>query len=202
MGKAASRFQFGSFDAEDFVYQFYFRSSSQQHAALLDHMSAIVEIAKLPVEEQVPQLKRLESTVASQPLLVQLLAPSTSQVAGAVRRTQSALRCAIVAIALERYRLAHHRWPESLSALVPAYLSSVPTDPYDGASLRIRGKTDRVVVYSVGPDGQDNDGNVFWNPCRPGTDIGFRLWDINRRRQRPTPWSALRPLLWKTFPNE
>jgi hypothetical protein len=68
--------------------------------------------------------------------------------------------------------------------------------------LRYRRLADRVVVYSVGLDKQDNGGNIGKVPNAPGTDLGLRLWDINRRRQRPTPWTALRPLLWKTFPHE
>ena len=35
-------------------------------------------------------------------------------------------------MALERYRLANGAWPDSLAALVPKYLETVPTDPFDG----------------------------------------------------------------------
>jgi hypothetical protein len=201
-GKSASRFQFGSWDVEDLVYQFYLRSSSEQQAALLNYMNALVEIGRVPVEAQVPQIMQLESTLRSASPLVKLVAPSMVKPARAVCRTKAMLRCTIVAMALERYRLSHGRWPDSLAALVPEYIPWVPTDPYDGAPLRFRRKTDRVVVYSVGVDGQDNDGNVGENPYIPGTDIGFRLWDVNRRRQRPNPWSALRSLLWKPYRDE
>ena len=59
-------------------------------------------------------------------------------------------------------------------------------DPYDGAQLRYRRLADRVVVYSVGLDGQDNGGNIGKVPNVPGTDLGFRLWDVKYRR-RPAP---------------
>jgi type II secretory pathway pseudopilin PulG len=101
-------------------------------------------------------------------------------------RSQAQLRCAVAATALERYRLAHGRWPDSLAALVPEFLREVPTDPYDGAPLRFRRLVDQVIVYSVGADGEDDGGNVTWlHPNTPGTDLGFRLWNVDRRRQPP-----------------
>ena len=61
--------------------------------------------------------------------------------------------CAIVAVALERYRRAHARWPETLAALTPSPLREVPLDPYDGAPLRYHHRDDGVIVYALGPDG-------------------------------------------------
>ena len=40
-----------------------------------------------------------------------------------------------------------------------------------------------MVVYSVSLDRQDNGGNITDNPTIAGADLGFRLWDVNRRRQ-------------------
>ena len=198
-GKTASRFQIGNLDLEDMAYQFYLKSASDQHAAFLEYVTELVEIGRLPVEEQLASVAKWDSAKGSQPLFTQLVAPSMSAHARFICLWQTVSRCAIAALAVERYRLSHGGWPDSLDALVPAYLPRVPIDPYNGAPLRFVRKTDRVVVYSVGPDGQDDGGNVAKNPYKPGRDIGFRLWDVNRRRQRPTPWSALRPLLWKSF---
>jgi len=63
----------------------------------------------------------------------------------------------------------------------------VPIDPYDGGRLRYRRMADRVVVYSVGLDGQDHGGNIGKIPNTPGTDLGFRLWDVKHRRRSPSP---------------
>ena len=62
----------------------------------------------------------------------------------------------------------------------------VPTDPYDGLPLRYLRTADGVVVYSVGPDRSDNQGNLVRN-AKPtdGTDVGFQLWDVAKRRQPP-----------------
>lgn len=68
------------------------------------------------------------------------------------------LRAARSAVAIERYRLAHNRLPESITDLIPAHLETVPTDPFDGRPLRYRKRNPGYVVYSVGPDGTDNGG--------------------------------------------
>jgi hypothetical protein len=182
-GTKPGRFQIGNFDLEDLAYRFYFKSSSGQHAALLNRLNELVEITRLPIEEQPPRLAQFDISQGSQSMLVRSLTYSTSKVGDAVVRSKAGLRCALVAIALERYRRVHGRWPESLTALVPEYLPRVPIDPYDGAPLRFRRLTDRVVVYSVSLDRQDNGGNITDNPTIPGADLGFRLWDVNRRRQ-------------------
>jgi hypothetical protein len=91
-------------------------------------------------------------------------------------------------MAVERYRLARGHWPESLSELVPEHLKSIPRDPFDGAELRYLDFAEGVIIYSVGPDGVDNGGNITQNPSTPGSDLGFRLWDVEHRRQAPRPF--------------
>ena len=94
----------------------------------------------------------------------------------------------MVALAAERYRRQHRRWPDALEALVPAFLPNVPVDPYDGKRLRYLRLKEGVVIYSIGPDLTDNGGNLDrQNRSRSGTDVGVRLWDVNRRRQPPAP---------------
>jgi hypothetical protein len=44
-----------------------------------------------------------------------------------------------------------------------------------------------VVIYSIGPDRQDNGGTLDNNPHKVGTDVGFRLWSVPQRRQPPKP---------------
>ena len=47
----------------------------------------------------------------------------------------------------------------------------------DGKALRYKRLAVGVLVYSVGLDPR--------NPTGPGTDLGFRLWDVEHRRQPP-----------------
>lgn len=74
---------------------------------------------------------------------------------------QNALDEARIVCALERYRLAHGAYPATLDELVPAYLDRVPVDVLEGGALRYRLESPTVFhLYSVGPDGQDNGGQV------------------------------------------
>jgi hypothetical protein len=155
------------------------------HAGMLEILTEFVEIAKLPFEKQGSRLQVLLSKMKAQPYLARLVCEPMDRVYKAFQRSQAGLRCAIVGLAVERYRLKHQRWPDSPSSLVPDYLEEVPTDPHDGNHLRYRRLADGVVIYSVGPDQQDNGGNLTRNPTAPGTDIGFRLWNVDKRRQPP-----------------
>ena len=164
-----------------------------QRAAMLRYMNRYVELAKLPPEQQHPGFRQLEATTKDQPVLVRLLVPALGKVSEAARRSQAQLRCAIVAAAAERYRLAKGQWPGTLDVLKEAgYVREAPTDPYDGQPLRWLRLDDGLEVYSVGPDGEDNGGKMDrQNPTTPGTDLGFRLWDVARRRQPAAPSSHL-----------
>ncbi len=74
---------------------------------------------------------------------------------------QNALDEARIACALERYRLAHGTYPASLDELVPAYLDQIPVDVLEGGALRYRLNADGTfLLYSMGPDGKDEDGKV------------------------------------------
>ncbi|TSA53855.1 MAG: hypothetical protein D4R45_04950, partial [Planctomycetaceae bacterium] len=61
-------------------------------------------------------------------------------------------------LAVERYRLAEGRLPQSLNNLVPAYIEAVPADPYDGHPLKYRTLETGFVVYSIGDDRSDDGG--------------------------------------------
>jgi hypothetical protein len=158
------------------------------HARLLRLLTEYVEVAKLPPEQQIEPIKQLDLRVkrarVEYDVVVALLMPAMMKVSDANRRNQAMLRCAIVAVAAERYRSQHQRWPETLDDLTRDHLKAVPTDPYDGKPLRYKRLPDGIIVYSVGPDGEDNGGaRNRANLLAKGTDYGFRLWDVAERRQ-------------------
>lgn len=71
------------------------------------------------------------------------------------------LDCADVMIALERYRLKTGTYPETLDALVPDYLKSVPQDSFaEGKPLNYGRSEDNYRLYSVGENGVDNIGSA------------------------------------------
>lgn len=184
---ALSKWRIGPLSLENLLAPILYGSLSENAAANLRFTTRFVEIARKTPEEQYALLAELEATVPQQPALVRLLAPAVLKVAEAFRRSTTELRCAIVMLAVERFRLEQGRWPKSLAELVGNYLPKVPVDLYDGQPLRFRRLDDRVVIYSAGLDGQDNGGNI--DPSKPvttpGTDLGFRLWDVKQRRQAP-----------------
>jgi hypothetical protein len=84
------------------------------------------------------------------PLTEQLLSEGT---------TVAKDRATITALAIERWRLAHHgQLPASLTDLVPRYLPTAPIDPFNGQLLCYKKLTAGYVVYSVGPDFTDDGG--------------------------------------------
>ena len=83
-----------------------------------------------------------------------------------------------VAIALERYRLAHGEYPESLDALAPQLLKQIPHDIVDGQPLHYRRTADdQFVLYSVGWNETDDGGVVGLTKAGSlATDKGDWVW--------------------------
>jgi hypothetical protein len=86
-------------------------------------------------------------------------------------------RISITALALERYRVRHGSYPNSLAELTPDFLKTPLPDFMDGQPLRYRLAADgHFLLYSVGLDGVDNGGKMRWwwrqagmeRPARPG----------------------------------
>jgi hypothetical protein len=159
---------------------------TRNHADVLDFTSTVVEIAKKPEQEQIVGLTNLHATLPEHGVLVKLLMPAGIKVNNAFVRYRASLRCALVMVALEKYRQANGRWPKSLAELTPAFIPAVPMDPFDFQPLRYKRLADGVVVYSIGEDRIDNGGKLNRaNPSSAGSDLGFRLWDVGERRQPP-----------------
>ncbi len=65
----------------------------------------------------------------------------------------------LAALALSAYKHQHGAYPETLSALVPEYLSAIPIDPFSDEPLCYRlDERDGYVLYSVGENGIDDGG--------------------------------------------
>ena len=64
-----------------------------------------------------------------------------------------------IACALERYRLANGRFPESLDALAPKFISQLPHDVINGGAYKYRrAADDKFVLYSIGWNERDDNG--------------------------------------------
>jgi hypothetical protein len=74
---------------------------------------------------------------------------------------QESVDLARVAIALERYRLAHGGYPESLDALAPRFIARLPHDIINGQPLHYRREANgQFMLYSVGWNETDDGGVV------------------------------------------
>jgi hypothetical protein len=110
-------------------------------------------------------------------MLTRMLMPAFGRILDIEIRHLAHLRATQTALAVQRYRLAEDRLPQSLENLVPAYMEALPTDPFDGQSLKYRTLETGFVVYSVGYDLTDEG----------GAEKGSRGRD---QRGKPLPWDV------------
>ena len=101
---------------------------------------------------------------------------------GAVRKFalgQVNVYLARVACALERYRIAHGSYPESLALLAPQWMETIPHDVINGQPLHYERTPDgRFLLYSVGWNETDDGGKVALG--KNGLDIqqGDWVWQV------------------------
>lgn len=94
-------------------------------------------------------------------LLEALLLPALGAAVERFTYAQNAVDLVRVAIALERYRLAHGEYPETLDVLVPRFIVKLPHDIINGQPLHYRRTSDGLfVLYSVGWNETDDGGVV------------------------------------------
>lgn len=94
-------------------------------------------------------------------LLERMLVPGLENSIRRFAYTQSSVDSARVAIALERYRLAHGEYPETLDALAPQFIVKVPHDVINGGPLHYRREANgSFTLYSIGWNETDDGGVV------------------------------------------
>ncbi len=118
---------------------------------------AINEFAALEVAKQ---QALTNSVLPNKYLLTEHLDFDHSRIATTLITTETLRVQTITAIALERHRLKHGHYPDTLAKLIPDYLTKLPQDPMDGRAMRYRLNPDRTfTLWSVGLDGTDNGGD-------------------------------------------
>ena len=96
-------------------------------------------------------------------VLERVLMPELDAAARRFAYAQNSVDLARTAMALERYRLAHGEFPESLDALVPQFIAEVPHDVIGGKPLKYRRETGgSFVLYSIGWNETDEGGTVVF----------------------------------------
>jgi hypothetical protein len=128
----------------------------------LDAMATNIATARLPDPERFKSRGAFDEMVKRSRkeyfMISSMLLPALSKAVLRDVDHRAYLRASQTALAVERFRMAHGNLPASLGALTPQFLSSVPLDPVDGEPLRFKVLPRGYVVYSIGTDGQDDEG--------------------------------------------
>ena len=158
-------------------------------AACVDMLTHLVEAAKLPPEHRAAALRAVPCPRDGDPryLLTILIRASIDKAIDAALRNQGELAAVAVGVACERHRRKFGHWPAALADIPKDILPAVPTDPGDGLPIKYQRLADRVVVYSVGPDGIDHGSDLNESTPRDKRDYGIRLYDVPLRRQPAPP---------------
>ncbi|HRK33564.1 MAG TPA: hypothetical protein PLJ47_03125 [Candidatus Hydrogenedentes bacterium] len=134
-------------------------ASSYFQAGMQRSMTEAVDASRLPEMERRTRFNEIEVRLGKtlNPL-VSMLVPNILRSSVTHDHTTARIRVAAAAIAVERYRIASGKLPDSLDALVPRFLESVPQDPFDGAPLRYIREDKGFAVYSIGENMTDEGG--------------------------------------------
>ena len=122
-----------------------------------DYLKAI-QLPPYKRQDAVDAVSKRVDSVSKIHVLLRLFMPALSRVTTLEVRSIAQLHTARAGLAVQRYRLAAGRLPDTLAELVPAYLDAVPKDPFDGKELRYKKLETGFVVYSIGEDGSDDGG--------------------------------------------
>lgn len=158
-------------------------------------------IVRSPEHTQLPKWRAFEERIqllkkdheVNQAFAVPV-APETGRMAPTLLQHAAFSRTLATAVAMELYRVRNGgRWPSRIEQLVPDYLPVLPRDPFRDAPIVVKPTADGWIIYSVGIDGEDNEGTrSSLDVGKTGTDIGVRLYHPQFRRAPATPPPANR----------
>ncbi|MEX0715463.1 MAG: hypothetical protein WD066_02705 [Planctomycetaceae bacterium] len=108
--------------------------------------------------------------------LTSLMIPAVGAALVAEDRAIMQLDLTRLAFALAAHHADHRECPAALDALAPKYVNAVPKDLFSGDALVYRRTEDRqgYVLYSVGPNGEDDAGRDHTDDPR-GDDLVIRM---------------------------
>lgn len=113
--------------------------------------------ASLQVEAARPYRQRRAPPEPTDPFL-KLIAPVINNVWFKEAGEQASFRLRQAQIAACWFLQDKGRVPQTLDELVPAYLPAMPADPFGDGPLKSKVTPDALLIYSVGPDGNDDGG--------------------------------------------
>jgi hypothetical protein len=107
-------------------------------------------------------------------IMIVMLAPAIQRVQLTRDRMLQHERLVRVGLALAIYQKEKGTYPTSLAELAPKYIATIPDDLFTGKPMIYRKTDDGYLLYSVGPNGLDEEGRDEKSEQR-GDDIVLRI---------------------------
>lgn len=143
-----------------------------------------------PYHRNACDLKMPDEILSSMPKyrysLIELFVPASSRVAEIAYRGKMQHESTLAVLALKRWRLERGTYPQTLDELIAGgLLKELPMDPYSDKPLVYKKTDDSFILYSLGPNFKDDNGEIAMEHGQPrpwGTseagDIIF--WPLRR----------------------
>ena len=96
-----------------------------------------------------------------------------------VTRQQTQFLLGRLGLATAAYHSDHDKYPDTLDALAPKYITEIPIDPFSGEPLKMIAVKNGLILYGIGPNLNDDQGTPFeredydWDNTKG--DIAFYL---------------------------
>jgi hypothetical protein len=117
-------------------------------------------IAPEASDKLLKEVMRALSSPSPYNYLARIAIPNFTKAIQTTSRNQTTANEALIACALERFRLAEGRYPENVGELAPRFLDKLPADMVGGQPLKYRRAQNSFVLYSVGWNEKDENGLV------------------------------------------
>jgi hypothetical protein len=124
---------------------------------------AVIETGKVPagffdrINERPSVIESLKTNAGGE-YIVDYLAYLNHLEVFRVKELETAVACLRALLACERFRRVRGAYPETLDALVPEFLETVPRDPFSGGPLLY--SRAREILWSVGENLRDDGGST------------------------------------------
>ena len=168
---------FDSTDSNDAVYWLYEHPLRPllvaDHAAYLRFMLGIRKVILDPQSGE-REAKRLAGEIPRTALLTRLVAPALESLARRLHEVEVSLDLALLGLHAEKFRIANGHYPQSLAEI--PWEGALPRDPFTGGDLHYKAEGGDLLIYSVGPDLVDNQGN----PRRSAKGEKDIVWSVRR----------------------
>ena len=164
------------FAPRGWLYQNFSRFSRLEQITIESYDPANESLDPGKVESVHQNFMALSQRSSPYTLLGRFAVPNITKASQTLARNQTRVNQALIVCGLERYRLAHGTYPESLDALAPKFLEKLPSDFVGGKPLQYsRVANGTFLLYSIGWNGRDDGGQSSWTKG-PSPDFSKGDW--------------------------